>query len=153
MSITELGALGEFIGSIAVVFSLIYLAVQVRQNMRMVRASVRQSISEDVQKLSLLAFEHPDVAVLMEAARSERELSDPDSNRLMYGIRYFFRVWENAYQQHRDNLFDEREWESHKQNIRYWCDLGAFKKVIADPSFLTTLEPEFVEEFRKTIAI
>jgi hypothetical protein len=53
----ELGALGEFIGSIAVVLSLIYLAIQVRQNMRMVRASVRQSISEDVQKLSLIAFE------------------------------------------------------------------------------------------------
>ena len=32
MTIFELGALGEFVGSIAVVVTLIYLALQIRQN-------------------------------------------------------------------------------------------------------------------------
>ena len=32
MTVIELGALGEFIGSIVVMLTLIYLAVQVRQN-------------------------------------------------------------------------------------------------------------------------
>ena len=32
MSIMELGALGEFVGSIGVIATLIYLAVQIRQN-------------------------------------------------------------------------------------------------------------------------
>ena len=32
MSIIELGALGEFLGSIGVVATLIYLAIQIRQN-------------------------------------------------------------------------------------------------------------------------
>ena len=32
MSIIELGALGEFIGAIAVVVTLAYLAIQIRQN-------------------------------------------------------------------------------------------------------------------------
>jgi hypothetical protein len=32
MTVMELGALGEFVGSIAVIATLIYLALQIRQN-------------------------------------------------------------------------------------------------------------------------
>ena len=39
MDITTLAAWGEFIGGIAVVVSLIYLASQIRQNSRLLRAS------------------------------------------------------------------------------------------------------------------
>jgi len=40
MTIQELGALGEFVGSIAVLITLIYLSVQVRQNTRHARAQM-----------------------------------------------------------------------------------------------------------------
>ena len=39
MDITTLAAWGEFLGGIAVVVSLIYLASQIRQNTRIIRAS------------------------------------------------------------------------------------------------------------------
>jgi hypothetical protein len=40
MTIAELGAIGEFIGSIAVLITLAYLAIQVRQNTRHVQAQM-----------------------------------------------------------------------------------------------------------------
>jgi hypothetical protein len=40
VTIAELGAIGEFVGSIAVLITLIYLAIQVRQNTRHVRAQM-----------------------------------------------------------------------------------------------------------------
>jgi len=40
MTIAELGSVGEFIGSIAVLITLIYLAIQVRQNTRHVQAQM-----------------------------------------------------------------------------------------------------------------
>jgi len=40
VTIAELGAIGEFVGSIAVFVTLIYLSVQVRQNTRHVRAQM-----------------------------------------------------------------------------------------------------------------
>ena len=40
MTIFELGALGEFVGAIAVVGTLIYLAVQIRQNTLQIRDNV-----------------------------------------------------------------------------------------------------------------
>jgi hypothetical protein len=44
MSLQDLGSLGEFIGSIAVVLSLLYLAVQIRQNTKTERTASRQTI-------------------------------------------------------------------------------------------------------------
>ena len=53
MSITELGALGEFVGAIAVVATLIYLAIQVRQNTGMMRAQIYQARSDSGQRYQL----------------------------------------------------------------------------------------------------
>lgn len=46
MSIVELGALGEFVGALGVVASLIYVGVQVRQNTRVVRSEMRLGLAE-----------------------------------------------------------------------------------------------------------
>jgi len=44
MNLQDLGSLGEFVGSIAVVLSLLYLAVQIRQNTKTERTASRQTI-------------------------------------------------------------------------------------------------------------
>ncbi len=46
MTIFELGALGEFVGSIAVVGTLIYLAIQIRANTHAVHSAAAQSVHE-----------------------------------------------------------------------------------------------------------
>jgi len=44
MSLEDLGNIGEFVAAVSVVVSLIYLAVQIRQNTRSVRASTYQVV-------------------------------------------------------------------------------------------------------------
>ena len=44
ISIMELGALGEFVGAMGVILTLVYLAIQIRQNTRGIRASTVQAI-------------------------------------------------------------------------------------------------------------
>jgi len=44
MSITELGALGEFVGSLAVLATLVYLAIQVRQSKAMLMENRKISL-------------------------------------------------------------------------------------------------------------
>ena len=43
MDIMELGAIGELVGGLAVLVTLVYLALQVRQNTRSVRLTVFQA--------------------------------------------------------------------------------------------------------------
>ena len=52
MSIMELGALGELLGAIAVFVTLIYLAVQVRQNTRSIEAAQRLALAQTYQMRS-----------------------------------------------------------------------------------------------------
>lgn len=67
MSIQDWGAIGEIIGAIAVVASLIYLAVQIRQNTR--------QISLNLESTKLAAFERN-----VESGNRTREIliADPD---------------------------------------------------------------------------
>ena len=53
MSIVELGAMGEFIGSIAVLCTLLYLTVQVRQSTRQSRAQLLQHRNDAARALWL----------------------------------------------------------------------------------------------------
>ena len=48
MSIAELGSLGEFIGSIAVLVTLVYLVLQIRQNTLSIRSQSRYYVLEAV---------------------------------------------------------------------------------------------------------
>ena len=46
MTIVELGALGEFLGSIVVLFTLVYLAVQVKQGNRSLGESRKLALAQ-----------------------------------------------------------------------------------------------------------
>ena len=95
MTIIELGALGEFVGAIAVVVTLVYLAMQIRQNTRameeamLVRAAESEHIGPILTKLSSVGYPE-DVSSLDHLSTSERGR---------------FRQWQIAQQTHWDNMF------------------------------------------------
>ena len=61
MTIVELGALGEFIGAVAVLVTLIYLAVQLRQNTEAIRAQISQARSDQAQEFFLFSADSPHI--------------------------------------------------------------------------------------------
>ncbi len=62
MDITTLAAWGEFLGGIAVVVSLIYLAGQIRQNSKLLRASTASVTAQNLFSESSLMVQDPEVA-------------------------------------------------------------------------------------------
>ena len=52
MTIFELGAIGEFVGSFAVVFTLIYLSIQIKQNSRLMKAQNYEQRTEHLRELN-----------------------------------------------------------------------------------------------------
>lgn len=50
MSISDLGSLGEFIGSIAVLVTLIYVALQIRHNTHATRAASHHAITDALKR-------------------------------------------------------------------------------------------------------
>jgi len=102
MTIAELGSLGEFIASLGVLITLIYLAIQMRQNTKAVRLNTAHSITEEFQEIfSLLASDQSLSEVFMEAAQNE-ELSGVSRLRYNTFMGSAMRAYENAYLQNRE---------------------------------------------------
>ena len=108
---------GEFIGALAVLVTLVYLALQIRSNTRAVRASTFQNVTGGWQN-QLLSTLEPGVASLVVKARHEpAALGDSDIRRLWYLSRAMFRLCENDYFQFRNGTFDEDAWRGYRQSI------------------------------------
>ena len=72
MNWDALGALGELVGAAAVVATLIYLSVQLRQNTRTVKLSSAQAVTEELQAMfSLLSSDQSLAEIFVEAGKSD----------------------------------------------------------------------------------
>ena len=82
LDITTLAAWGEFIGGIAVVVSLIYLAGQIRQNSRLLRASTASATAQYQSSGSAILSQDPELArIYFEGLTIPDDLAEGDQRR------------------------------------------------------------------------
>jgi hypothetical protein len=91
MTITELGALGEFVGAFAVVMTLVYLAVQVRQSAKSAESNaIAQAASDHLANMRVLA-ENPELAAAYEKAQAGELVEPSVSSQLRWWTVCFLR--------------------------------------------------------------
>jgi hypothetical protein len=118
MSLEDLGNIGDFLGGIGVFLTLIYLALQVRQNTRsleantsVARAQTRVQLTSDaVESVRSVRTDDSMVEVLVKAASGE-ELNAKDQLLIDLWIRELFRSAEGSFYQHRIGAVDDEEFE------------------------------------------
>ena len=132
MNIAELGSLGEFIASLGVLITLIYLAIQMRQNTKAVRLNTAHSITEEFQEMfSLLASDQSLSEVFMEAAQNE-ELSGVSCLRYYTFMGSYMRAYENAYLQNREQAIISDHWAGLTRMMIDVSAMPAFSNYWAD---------------------
>ncbi len=110
-----LGNIGDFLGGIGVVVTLLYLAAQIRQNTKMMRGAARQQLALASQDT---VYRWAEYAPSVVAAFSSEEQEPADQFRLLQLCRGMFRGWENYAYQHRIGLLDLSEWAAIHVTIR-----------------------------------
>ena len=98
MGLEQLGNVGEFVGAIAVLASVIYLARQIRQNTAAVRGSTFQA-SIDGWQAFMLHMSQPEQVSLGQATEVADEPTDEQIIRLWWIARISFRRFENDFYQ------------------------------------------------------
>lgn len=113
MNWDAVGAIGEIVGALAVVMTLIYLAVQVRQSTNATQAVSIQTASSLDQEF-LLALGTDQSRALLWAAYLSAPESLTDEQRLQgaYLMASFVRRLENIYIQQRLGALSKEGWES-----------------------------------------
>ena len=118
MTISDLGSIGEFIGSIAVLVTLVYLAYQIRQSRALLLSNAYQARTDAVTSISLAMAQDASLTNLLDRANSGEDLSDDEQLRCAAFVGIAFRNFENNHFQHQLGLLTEEHFEASEVALR-----------------------------------
>ena len=111
MTLGDLGNLGQIVGAIAVVISLVYVAFQIRQNTNAVRAATAQSVHEHFANwYHLLASDESCAQVVIDGLKDYHSLSEKDKARFVAVFMAFLSYSQNAFIKWRQGLLEPSLW-------------------------------------------
>ena len=114
MNWDAVGAIGEIIGAAAVVISLVYLAVQIKQNSKMVAANTFQSISTTASRETMEIAQNESLSALIVKMTSEPPSITPtEAMQAQLLLRAIFRNYENHYYQYSRGYFEDEVWSGY----------------------------------------
>ncbi len=93
LTIQDLGALGELLGSVAVLITLIYLAFQMRQNTMAITAQLDAARLGAVQELNIAAATSPELLETLNGDRVEPLAIEQARLQHFWAARFFQLAW------------------------------------------------------------
>ena len=118
-TLQDLGSLGEFVGAMGVVISLVYLARQMSQNTTSVRAASFNSMTENSLRLLEPSFRDGDFAdFLHRAQRDPSSLAPNEQLRWDAYMTAVYRHFGNLVYQYRVGALDGQMWQSYRDTLK-----------------------------------
>ena len=118
MSLADWSSIGSLISSIAVLISLIYLAIQVRQAERNQQASIRQGRATRVVDIILAAGDPSCAAALAKGPAGALDLTRAEFGQFTAVYGAFLASAEDTFLQHREGLLSEAMFASFRESWR-----------------------------------
>ncbi len=117
MTLEEFNYIAEIIASIAVIASLLYVGLQVKQStMASHSAAAQANVSALNECVGLINASDKLADILQQGAQSLSALKGGDLIRFMAFHDQLFLTFQSYYQQWKDGAFDERLWLLHRQS-------------------------------------
>lgn len=133
MTLNELGSLGEFISGLAVVVTLVYLAIQIRHNTRSVRSSMHQDMIESTLRIAESVSDNENLGrIVLKAGEDYDNLTREEYIRFEAYAERVFSNFESVFYSYRNSMIEQDLWESWEASYlsdlsrgairRYWHD-------------------------------
>jgi len=113
MNWTKLSAMAEILSSVAILVTLVYLAIQTQQSADAIQANTRQAILDADQQFLIKVMEYPEIYT----SQFKPALTDEEKVRLGAYLILFVRMRENNWLQYRNGVLDEVTWDSYRSSI------------------------------------
>jgi hypothetical protein len=111
MNWDAIGAVGDFVGGAAVIITLMYLTVQLRQNTKTTRLSSAQAITEQLQNMFNLLSADQELAEIFAEAGAHSNLKGAEKVRYYTLCSNLYRVYESAFIQRKEGAIENERWE------------------------------------------
>lgn len=120
MTIEQLGSVGEFLAAIATLVTLIYLAVQIRQNTRAVRAASHHSVTDSFNHINTVIGTDPGAARIYRLGLEGLEnLNEDEQFSFAFLMLGYLRVFETLYYQRGIGAAEEQLYQSEQNSLRW----------------------------------
>ena len=118
LSLSDLANVAEAVAAAGVIISLIYLAVQIHQNTRAVRASSYQEVANGVTAFQTMLAQNKELTrIYLQGAEDPKELSPEESLRFESALSRLFIKYDVAVYFYREELIDEMAIEPYTRYI------------------------------------
>ena len=97
MSLQDLGNIGEFVGAAAVLVSLVYLALQIRQNTQALRASIQQENRNSIAEFYRLLTNSETARIWRAGLTEPAKLGEADAASFHALLSFLFNHFETAF--------------------------------------------------------
>lgn len=120
-NLESLANLGEIIGAIAVVVSLVYLAVQVRQNTRAQQTENFSRALDRVATMQASLSQDPEISAIFSKGVSDpTELAPRERVQFTWAMYELFGAFEFMYLASRDKSIPDEIWERWSLAVAWW---------------------------------
>ncbi len=131
ITLEQMSYIAEILGVIAVIASLIYVGIQLRQNTESIEAASRQAALNEETNFLTQAIDHPEILL----SRTKPEQTDEELVQHFVSLIFYFRNRENDWAQYQRGVMDEATWERYKLSLsqilqwersrNWWVNYGA----------------------------
>lgn len=130
MDLTQLANVGEFVGGIAVLVTLIYLAIQVKQGTTALSSTRHHEMLDCAFKNTLtpICQDRDYAEFILRAQQAPDELDETDWYRFVNHAYMAYAMWEDAFVSHRRGLIDDQFWSGWDQGMRSLLTAPGFRK-------------------------
>jgi hypothetical protein len=129
VKLEAVNAIAQLIAAIGVIVSLFYLAAQIRQNTRSMRAVVVDSLAHSlVDLLGPQALNPDSLRAFSVVTENWEAASEEDRARAVPFIFATFKLFENAWFQQRQGTLDPQQWEGWDAYIRIYYHRPGVKR-------------------------
>ena len=148
MNIMELGAIGELVGGVAVIASLLFVGLQIRANTRTVRADAGTRAQMEWADLNRVLSQHPDretIVRFLDPGESYSDFTPNERNAIVFFMRSIAMQFEAQFVQYRANLLDPEVWATHAKGFASLLRPSAARQWWESEKAVPIYTPSFLE--------
>jgi hypothetical protein len=151
MNLDDLGNIGEFVGAVGVIASLVYLALQIRQNTKSTRTAMYQAATRDMFDAADLIASDADLnSIWFRGNRDFDSLSREEKRRFAAYMFSLLRRYANALHQTNAGMIDGEWWVEASDSLEYTISHPGFQTWWKEGQSLFPLEfREFIDQVGK----
>ncbi len=131
MTLEQYAAIGEFVGGIGVVITLVYLALQIRQNTKTVRSSTLAANSQIWSGMMMNTLDPAVMSAYLQGSLGETEMEPENFARFLFTCRAYFVNMESQWYQYKSGTLEAEIYLGYERSLlnqmlafkgirRYW---------------------------------